>query len=284
MTKSSTLKTLAILILFVITACKNTNNQIQKSDGHKAQAVSMARQDSIINEHVKQGAWRHGLYSNEWQEELNKGLEKDSTIAYLWQQKAMPLFKQGKYELGMKYLDKAVKFDQNNEWQEYRAFMKCIFSKTYKDAIADFEECKKRDGNSYVMDHTYNFYIALSKIQLNEYAEAEHILTEEVNQQKEKLGEEWVHHLDLFYLGISKYEQKKYSEAITVFDLAIKIAPNFSELYYYKSKCLKYLENEQAASEMFKTAKELGEKGYSVNEDNSIYERYPYQVRWELRK
>jgi hypothetical protein len=73
------------------------------------------------------------LYSKEWQEEINKGLVKDSTITYLWQQKAMPLFKQAKYELGMTYLDKAVKFDRNNEWQEYRGFMKCIFSKRCKE-------------------------------------------------------------------------------------------------------------------------------------------------------
>ena len=88
-------------------------------------------------------------------------MKKDSTIAYLWQQKAMPLFKARKYEAGMIFLDKAVLYDEA-EYLDYRAFIKCIFAKTYREAIIDFEKCKEKVGNSYVMDHTYDFHIALS--------------------------------------------------------------------------------------------------------------------------
>lgn len=166
---------IGVLILLAF-SCKQPKEVNEHENQVKYEISSIVEQDSIIKEHLENGAWKKGLYSREWQEEIDKGLSKDSTIAYMWQQKAMPLFKQGKYELGMKYLDKAVKFDRNNEWQEYRAFMKCIFSKTYKEAIDDFEDCKKKNGNSYVMDHSYDFYIALSKIQLNEYQEAEALL------------------------------------------------------------------------------------------------------------
>ena len=86
------------------------------------------KQKEIINEHLKNGAWKHELFSREWQEEIDKGLAKDSTIAYLWQQKAMPMFKQGKYEVGVDFIDKAVKYDRQG-WQDYRAFIKCIFAK-----------------------------------------------------------------------------------------------------------------------------------------------------------
>lgn len=48
----------------------------------------------------------------EWQAYLDKGLAIDSTITYFWQQKAMPYFKARKYEIGMEYLDKAVKYDR----------------------------------------------------------------------------------------------------------------------------------------------------------------------------
>lgn len=33
-----------------------------------------------------------------------------------------------------------------------------------------------------------------------------------------KRGEDWVHHLDLFYYRISLYEQEKYEEAVQTFD------------------------------------------------------------------
>ncbi|MGB0884032.1 MAG: hypothetical protein ACPGTG_04885, partial [Flavobacteriales bacterium] len=171
---------LKIGILIIIASCEPNEKQIASEIEVLHQITSKENQDSIIKQHLENGAWKEGLYSREWQEEIDKGLAKDSTIAYLWQQKAMPLFKQGKYELGMIYLDKAVQFDKNNQWQEYRAFMKCIFSKTYKEAIEDFEDCKLKNGNSLVMDHSYNFYIALSKIQLNEFAKAEELLEVEV--------------------------------------------------------------------------------------------------------
>lgn len=65
----------------------------------------------------------------------------------------MPLFKQGKYEAGMGFIDKAVKYDRQR-WQDYRAFIKCVFAKTYRDAISDFEDYQERFGYSYVMDHS----------------------------------------------------------------------------------------------------------------------------------
>lgn len=87
----------------------------------------------------------------------------------------MPLSKQGKYEIGMTYIDKAVIYDRLR-YQDYRAFIKCIFAKTYRVAIKDFEDYKDRFGDGYVMDHTYDFHIAPSYLQLNEFEKAEEIL------------------------------------------------------------------------------------------------------------
>ncbi|MFL0063095.1 tetratricopeptide repeat protein [Tenacibaculum maritimum] len=90
------------------------------------------------------------------------------------------------------------------------------FAKRYRNAIIDFEKCIDVYGNGYKMDHTYQFYIAVSKLQLNKFEEAERTLKEDIKLQKEKWKE--VHLLDLFYLGISKYEQGKWKEAIIEFD------------------------------------------------------------------
>ncbi len=272
-------------LLLIISCATETQKESVQSPVHVSSEnlpiPNKFNQDSIIEEHLKNGAWTKGLFSKEWQAEIDKGLAKDSTIAYLWQQKSMPLYKQGKYELGKKYIDEAVKYNRS-EWQEYRAFMTCIFAKRYEDAIADFEDCLRRKGNSYVMDHSYNFYIALSKIQLNQYEAAERLLTKEVAQQAKAQGEDWVHYLDLFYLGIAKYEQGKYEAAIETFDRALKLYPEFSEVLYYKGNCLGRLGDKEAAAELTALAKENGKKGNSIQEDNAIYERYPYQIRWEL--
>lgn len=269
-----------IFILILINGCYQIDQPIEVENSIKIKSESKELQDSIVAKVFRSEILKtEGVFSTEWQEELNRALEKDSTIAYLWQQKAMPLFKQRKYELGMPFLDKAVKYDER-EYLEYRGFMKCIFAKRYKESILDFEEALKKYGNSYVMDHSYTFYIALNKIQLNQFKEAKVLLETEIERQKKAQGEDWVHHLDLFYLGISRYEQNEYEGAIKAFDKALKLYPEFSDAQMYKAICLRKLGQTDEATSLRKIAQKNGKDGYTINEDNAIYEQYPYQIRW----
>ena len=110
-------------------------NVLQAQSQIKSQQISVrdkARQDAIIKEHVSDCAvgYNYNYMMKEYQECLDAGLKKDSTIAYLWQQKAMPYFKARKYEVGMPLIDKAVFYDEKR-WLPYRAFIKCIFQKKY---------------------------------------------------------------------------------------------------------------------------------------------------------
>jgi tetratricopeptide (TPR) repeat protein len=259
------------LLFLTSTVFSQSNNQ---SSGSNKEL-----KDKIIEEHVHQCA-KHYHYVFQmiaWQDCLDKGLEKDSTIAYLWQQKAMPYFKIQKYEVGMKYIDKAVLYNPQR-YQPYRAFIKCIFAKTYQEAVEDLEDCIKKYGNNYEMDHTYKFYLALSHLQLNEFKTSEEIFKEDIKEQEERMGE--AHFLDLFYYGISKFEQKKWEEAIVVFDKSLAQYEQFSEVKYYKAVCLLNLGKIIESKTLMDEAKNDKKNGYTINEDNSIYEPYPYKVRW----
>lgn len=269
--------------LIIVSGCqenKGTFNRNQTENLEKKSNPNEEHQDSIINKYLKNGAWKYWVYSQEWQDEVDKGLAADSTIAYLWQQKAMPLIKQGKYEIGLEYLDQAVKYDRQ-QWQDYRAFTKCIFAKRYREAIEDFKDCKKRYGNGYVMDHSYDFYIGLSHLQLNEFRQAEKIFKQDFDNVIAEKGQDWLHHLDLFYFGISKYELRKYQEAIEIFDMALEFYSKFSDVQAYKAICLGKLGRKEEAMELDRQAELNGKAGNTINEDNVIYERYPYQMRWE---
>lgn len=233
-------------------------------------------QDKIIEKYLTNGATKYHYFSQEWQRQLDEGLKLDSTIAYLWQQKAMPMYKQMKYQAGAKYLDKAVKFDANR-WLEYRGFMNCIFTKDYRAAIRDLEQCKKATPGRYVMDHSYDFYIAISYLQLNEFEKAETILESEIKKERELFGEKGNHYMTFFYLGIVKFELKKLEESITAFDNAIGMYSHFSDAKYYKGYALGRLGRAEEGAKLWKEAKADFEAGYTINEDNAIYERYPYQ-------
>jgi len=264
---------LFISILPVVTSCKGQG--ILNPD-----SSSKAKQDSIIEKYLKQGAWKYPYFSKEWDAYIDAGLKQDSTIAYLWQQKAMPLFKRRKYEVGLLYLNQAVKYDKF--WLDYRGFIKCIFAKAYKDALVDFQECKKRNSNGHIMDHSYDFYMALCYLQLNDFHKALSVLKADIDKTEKENGKDWVHYLDLFYLGIIYYELGEYDKAIITFDSSLSKYSRFSDAKYFKGKCIILKGDYDKGIELMKEGKKDFEKGYTINEDNSLYELYPYQVNWKM--
>lgn len=114
------------------------------------------------------------------------------------------------------------------------------------------------------MDHTYDFHIALSYLQLNEFEKAERIFKQDTDNQKQLLGE--AHHLDLFYYGISLYEQNKFKESIEIFNRALKQYPEFSDVKFYKGiAMIRIGESKELANKLIEEAKKDLEKGYTIN-------------------
>jgi tetratricopeptide (TPR) repeat protein len=221
-------------------------------------------------------------YSVKRQLYLDSALAIVPDNAQLWQQKAMPLFKQQKYEVGMPFLDSAVKYDTEKHWLEYRAFMKCIFQKSYRAALIDFNRAQKQNGNSYIMDHQYEFYKGLCYLQLNEFDSAEYLLNKVIAAELKERKE--AHQLHWFYLGVVKYEQENYAEAIQNFDKSLLQYVHFSDAQYYKAMCLMRQQKLQASLDLLLLAQENLQLGYTLNEDNAIYEAYPYQLNRHFLK
>lgn len=264
-----------LIFIFIITIASSCLSQ-------ESNELRKKKQELIIEEYLVNGAqsYNYEYQMTEWQNCLDEGLQKDSTIARLWQQKAMPYFKARKYEIGMNYVDKAVLYDRE-EYLPYRAFIKCIFSKQYKSSINDFEDVIKEFGDLNVMDHTCNFYIAICFLQLNEFEKANHLLKEYIDKMIDKNGEAWVNPTALFYYGIAKYELKEYNEAIKAFDRALVLYDHFSDAKFYKAVCLARIGGDKdSIKKLIKECKEDAELGYTIGEYNAIYETYPYQKRW----
>jgi tetratricopeptide (TPR) repeat protein len=244
---------------------------------------TQTKQEEIIEKYLKSCAYQYNytMYMSDWQACIDKGLAEDSTIAYLWQQKSMPCFKARKYEIGLSYLDKAVQYDKK-KWLPYRAFIKCIFIKSYADAIVDIDTYIAKYGDSYTMDHPLIFYKGLCLLQLNRYPAAAACFDTYLNQMKQERVEKDIHYLAYFYKGIAMMEQGLYAAANDYFDKSLSRYPNFSDAKYYKVACLNKLPNTDTAAltKLMESAKSDAAQGYTINEDNVYYERYPYQVRW----
>ncbi len=239
--------------------------------------LPLSHADSLrFNKYLK-GANESRLYSHRHQLYLDSILMLLPTNAYYWQQKAMPLYKQHKYEAGAAYLDSAVKYDTNNQYLQYRAFMKCVFQKNYSAAIADFEAAKKRDGFSFVMDHSYDFYMGLCFLQLNQFSRADSLFEHSIawNIANKHDG----HYLEYYYRGIALMEQEKNDQALAYFDSCLTRYAHFPDAKFHKARCLEDLGRMKEAKQISNEALADFRAGYINNEDNSFYEDYPYQPR-----
>lgn len=267
----------SLFVVISILSCKTENKEVVK------EIVKLSTQDSIKLQDYYEKSNRVPLFSQKRQQYLDSVLQIDPENAYYWQQKAMPLYKARKYSLGKPFLAKAVLYNPE-KYLDYSAFMKCIFSKEYEESIKEFLEYKERFGDSYVMDHTYNFYIALSYLQLNKFKEAKAFLLksqeQQVNDFPNDLPEEAFHFLDWFYLGIADYELGNYKEAITSFDMSLKVHTSFADAMFYKSLSLLNIGEKEAAKALFVEME--NNKESSIVEDNSYYEIYPYQIFHKL--
>jgi len=265
-------RTLSLFILLVFAT--GFQSSAQRTYSH---------QDSLMAKRYFVKSWDYPMYALRRQLYLDSALLYMPTHAYIWQQKAMPLYKQQRYEYGKPFLDSAVKYDPG-KWLDYRGFMRCIFEKSYSAAIADFRLAKQRHGERHVMDHPYSFYIGLSFLQLNQLDSSQHYFDFCIEKSRREQGAGAEHFLLLLYRGVVAYEKGNNEEAIRFFDRALVIYPRFSDASFYKAMSLMADKKLAEALNCAQKAKLDFDAGYTINEDNAYYEYYPYQIRPYLVK
>ncbi|MFK7811120.1 MAG: tetratricopeptide repeat protein [Maribacter sp.] len=268
-----------VLVSILISCSEKKDSPKSPLISEKLEPLKLSSADSLKIVGYWREANRAGLYSEKRQKYLDSALLIKPDSAYFWQQKAMPLYKARKYSLGKPFLAEAVKYDPAGNL-DYSGFMKCIFSKEYEESIQELLEAKKRFGDSYVMDHTYNFYIGLDYLQLNEFEKAKEYLIKSQEQQfqdfPDDTPEEACHYLDWFYLGIAEYELNNFELAVENFNMSLKVYENFGDAMYFKAICLRNLDSLEEAKSVFELALENNQN--TINEDNVFYEVYPYQI------
>jgi len=252
------------------------------SFAQKKEAIQELTNDEIVTRFVKNGAWRYPFTWPERDVYIDSAIQLKPDFAYLYEQKALPYFRQGKYEVAIEILDKAVALDIRS-FIDYRAYMKCIYGSRHKEAILDFVEAKKLKGEKgNVLDHSYDFYLGLCHIQLNEYDKAIEFLKKSIQNTEKTNGASWVHWLDYLYAGIAFQQLQNHEEAIAYFDKSIENHKNFSDAKYYKVISLYKLKKYSEAKSLLLECDFDFKAGYSMSTSNSIFDRYPYQIDQEM--
>ncbi|WP_428655277.1 tetratricopeptide repeat protein [Runella sp.] len=241
----------------------------------KIDCSSKQVQDSLITHYIDNGAATFSYNNPKWHVYLDSLIAICPTIARAYQQKALPYIKSGDFGRAFPLEDKAVEYDPVR-WIGYRAFLKCIFSKDYEGAIADFDLAQKIVPNSFVMDHSYCFYKGLCFLELKNFKKAERNLLEDIQIQTKGDTAKNVHYNTLLYCGIVYYEMKQYKKAEAYLKKCLSQFSQLPDAHFYLA--MVYKVEGKVYKPHLEFAKKAFEDGYKQNEDNEAYAYYPHQI------
>lgn len=216
--------------------------------------------------------------SPEWQIYIDSALRIDSTVATLWQWKGMPYFKNGDYAEAMRCYDKMVMYSPET-YLSIQAFMKLTFLKDNEGALKDFIECKKKKNYGVgLMDHSYEFFMAIAYKEMQQFEIADSFLQLSIREVVKRQGDNWVNFNEWFFAGIIAMERHQDSNALIYFDKCLREYPGFPNAVHYKAVILARQGKKEEARHLFLLAIANIKKGMRSAEDNDSYVNYPNQV------
>ncbi|GAB2969101.1 hypothetical protein GCM10027048_44890 [Hymenobacter coalescens] len=238
--------------------------------------------DSLVTKYLEHGAQRFGYNHPNWGKYCDSLIAVCPNIAEAYREKAIPYLKNGDYARAFPLEDQAVRLDPKT-WTAYRGFLKCIFTKDYAGALADFERAEQLVPGGYQMDHTYWFYRGLCHLELANYPAAVAALERDVASQQRGDTRHEVHFNTRFYQGVLHYEMQRYAQAETYLAACLRAYPQFPDAHYYQALVQQRLGRAVAGRQHLQQALDYLQRGYGINEDNAYYANYPHQItRYEV--
>lgn len=203
---------------------------------------------------IAEDAHRYYQYSREYQEILDKAIEKCPHFSYAYRNKSTAYLKSGDFITWKYLIDKAVEYDFR-ENIGYRGWCKFQFFRDYQGAIDDIEslEAVSKGNIGYSAGGHYHLKVAkaLSYKQLGDVDKAitvmELFMLDSTNQ---------ISVFDHLHLGVMYLETGVYDKAITQFDLQ-SIESDLAENQYYLALCHQKMGNHSLFSKHIAKAKEM---------------------------
>jgi tetratricopeptide (TPR) repeat protein len=237
-------------------------------------------QDSLIQKYIDSGAKKlPGAYNNPaWQSYFDSLIAMCPDIAAAYQLKALPYIKNGEYEKAFALNDMAVQLAPE-KYTDYRAFLKCIFTKDYEGALVDFQKAEQLIPNGIIMDHTYSFYAGLCNLELGNYERAAQNFKQDIFIQTGGDPGNSIHFNTLLYVGILYYEMKNNGLAKEYLLRCLQAYSKLPEANYYLALVYEREGNETLKRKYLEMAKQAYDQGYRMNEDNLYYANYPHEIK-----
>ncbi len=265
-----------ILFLSFLSLSLFCNGQIIKQTIQKCDCNNKIVTDSLITKYIDNGAHKYNTNGPDFQLYLDS-LISICPLGIAYREKAIPFIMGGDYAKAFPLEDKAVELEPKT-YMAYRAFLKCIFTKDYSGAIADFEKAQQLSPDGYEMDHTYFFYMGLCNLELKNYISAEENFKRDFSIQISGDKGDTPHFNSLLYTGILYYEMKNIVKAKEYLLQCLKAYTNSPEANYYLALTYNLEGDINTKRQYLRAAYEAVSNGYLLNETNETFTYYPHQI------
>ena len=233
------------IIIFVqnISTAQNCNVFLYQKDTLQYEACLIA-----------EDAYQYYQYSREYQEILDKAIEKCPHFSYAYLNKSTAYLKSGDFITWKYLIDKAVEYD-TRENIGYRGWCKFQFFRDYQGAIDDIEslEAASKGNIGYSAGGQYHLKVAkaLCYKQLGDVHKAITIMEEYMVDTTLQVSV-----FDHLHFGVMYLETGIYEKAIT--QLNLQSAQNdLAENQYYLALCYQKMGNDTLFNEHIAKAKEM---------------------------
>lgn len=205
----------------------------------------------------------HYQFSREYQEALDRAIEKCSYFSYAYRHKSVAYLKSGDFINWKKLMDKAVElYPEDN--LGYRGWCRYQFFRDYQGAIDDIERLDSMVnhdiGSSANGDYHLHIARAICYKALGQSEKAIQIIEEQLQQSDHVQGL-----YDYFHLGVLYLEGGKYDLALAAFQKQSE-GNELADNQYYKAMTYKELGHTDLYRQTMQRAKELYQKGQKVSD------------------
>ncbi|MBP6236361.1 MAG: hypothetical protein KA270_02375 [Saprospiraceae bacterium] len=244
MRKSTNFIILWIIIFFQnISTAQNCNVFLYQKDTLQYEACLIA-----------EDAYQYYQYSREYQEILDKAIEKCPHFSYAYRNKSTAYLKSGDFITWKYLIDKAVEYDFR-ENIGYRGWCKFQFFRDYQGAIDDIEalEAVSKGNIGYSAGGQYHLKVAkaLCYKQLGDIDKAISIMEQYMIDSTNQISV-----FDHLHLGVMYLETGTYDKAITQLNLQTT-QNDLAENQYYLALCHQKMGNTDLFTTHITKAKEM---------------------------
>ncbi len=212
---------------------------------------------------LAEGRNGHYQFAKEYQEALDRSIEKCPRFSYAYRHKSVAYLKSGDFLTWKTLIDKAVDLDLEQNLG-YRAWCRYQFFRDYTGAIKDIERLNEMFGNDIGYSANGDYHLNIAKAicykAIGQGGKALNIIQRHLAQDDYSATK-----FDYLHLGVLLYEFGKYEEALEAFANQATLG-DLADNQYYIALAHKALGHQLAYHQSLELAWSLYKKGQKMHD------------------